>query len=106
MPDVSIGSIPNSRLITRELPLLAPSRQPALISNGRYFRFELQRRRGVVFTSPAESWQQGREWSRFSARTNKVFGAGERSALGRAFYSLGGGNEGTEAVRRVAAAGR
>ena len=40
------------------------------------------------------------------ARTNKVFGAGERSALDRAFYSLGGGNEGTEAVRRVAAAGR
>jgi Tfp pilus assembly protein PilF len=33
----------------------------------------------------------------------QVFGAGERSALGRAFFALGGGDEEAEAVRRIAA---
>jgi Tfp pilus assembly protein PilF len=33
----------------------------------------------------------------------QAHGAGERSALGRAFFALGGGNEEAEAVRRIAA---
>jgi len=33
----------------------------------------------------------------------QAHGAGERSALGRAFFGLGGGNNGAEAVRRIAA---
>jgi Tfp pilus assembly protein PilF len=36
----------------------------------------------------------------------QAFGAGERSALGRAFYALGGGNGEAEAVRRIAALDR